>query len=401
MTTVFFATIAAGGGHVATANAMAEALHEHAEGVTTRVSDIMSEFGFEELDRRHKDSWREMLKKPQLVRWGQRMTDAVPSLTRNAQNLLLHRFAKSAQQQLDALAPDLVVANHGWLATALTMAQKRHAMRSKLLIYATEPFDASALWAAPSATWVAAPSEAAKQDLVRMDVPASKVHVLGYPVGSAFLNAPGQAEARASLGLAHSFTCLLSLGAEGLAGESVPLVKALLAQGLQVVVITGRNAPLKSALDEIAKDQPALVPVGFTNNMATYLSAADVVVGKAGPASTMEALAVGRPVVVTAYAGLNEKRVVRFLQSRSLGSYAASLEHVVQHVDVWRVPGRRDTAATMAAGLDFAGMRRRLASFTYELATGGAPTASYAGPFESTTAASLAGSVTAKGHWPR
>src|SRR5690606_20945814 len=62
-TSVLFATIAAGGGHVATANAMAEELHRlHPGAVSTRVSDVMAEFGFEKLDKRHKESWREMLK---------------------------------------------------------------------------------------------------------------------------------------------------------------------------------------------------------------------------------------------------------------------------------------------------------------------------------------------------
>jgi len=53
MISVFFATIAAGGGHVATANAMAEEMHRlHPGGVNTQVADVMAEFGFEALDRR-------------------------------------------------------------------------------------------------------------------------------------------------------------------------------------------------------------------------------------------------------------------------------------------------------------------------------------------------------------
>lgn len=401
MTTVFFATIAAGGGHMATANAMAEALTELDPGVGTRVSDVMAEFGFEELDRRHKNSWRQMLKRPRLVRWGQRMTDAAPVLTRTAQDLLLNRFSRAAAQRLDALAPDLVVANHGWLATALTLAQTRHAMRSKLLVYATEPFDASALWAAPQAQCVAAPSQAAKQDLVRLGVPAAKVHVLGYPVSRAFLRPAAQEAARAKLGLAHAFTCLLSLGAEGVAGETVPLVRALLLQGLQVVVITGRNAALKGALEKIAENERLLVPVGYTTAMPDYLAAADVVVGKAGPASTMEALAMGRPVIVTAYAGLNEQRVVRFLQSRSLGSYAPTPAQVVEQVAQWRRPGQSARAARTAASLDFEGMRARLARFTLELTRGGHPKAESGGPFEATSAESLAGSVKAEARLAR
>ena len=123
---VLFATIAAGGGHVATANAMAEELlRQHPGEVETRVVDVMAEWGHEELDRRHKESWRRMLKRPHLVRLGQRLTDLAPGLTRAAQNALLNDFARGAQQHIDDLAPDLVVANHGWLATALTLARTK------------------------------------------------------------------------------------------------------------------------------------------------------------------------------------------------------------------------------------------------------------------------------------
>src|SRR3712207_7972196 len=51
----------------------------------------------------------------------------------------------------------------------------------------------------------------------------------------------------------------------------------------------------------------------------TTLFRSDVFVGKAGPSSVYEALAVGRPVLASGYAGLNELGVVRFIESRGLG----------------------------------------------------------------------------------
>lgn len=397
---VVFATIAAGGGHVATANALAEGLHAlRPAGVSTSVSDVMAEFGFGRLDRRHKQSWRGMLKRPRLVRAGQRLTDVAPRLTRAAQNALLQGFAQEAQRRLDELGPDLVVGNHGWLATALTLARTRFGMRSRLLIFATEPFDASALWAEPQAQRVVAPSSAAKEDLVRLGVPAGRVAVLGYPVRQAFLQPPERAAARAELGLDDSFTCLVSLGAEGLAGQAVELATTLARMDHQVVAVAGRNAELEASFRRLTSTFPRLTPVGFTDRMPAYLAAADVVVGKAGPASTMEALAVGRPVIATAYAGLNEERVVRFLQTRGLGGYAPTPAMVKAQVAAWRDEARRAEAAHVAATLDFAGMSRRLSEYLLSLAKGQSPAAPdqallEARVFEGTTAASLAGPVT-------
>jgi len=395
---VLFATIAAGGGHVATASAMAEGLeHLHPRSVSTRVSDVMAEFGFEKLDARHKESWRKMLKRPRLVRMGQRLTDAAPALTRAAQNALLNDFAKAASQRIDALDTDLVVANHGWLATALTLARRRHGMRTRVLVFATEPFDASALWAEPQAEWVVAPTSAAKESLVRMGVAADRVAVLGYPVSRAFTEAPDQQAARAALGLEPGLTCLVSLGAEGLAGEALPLTEALLAMEVQVIAVAGRNAELKTALDRLAEDRSRLRAVGFTDRMPTLLAASDLLVGKAGPASTMEALAVGRPVIATAYAGLNEERVVRFLQTRQLGSYAPSVAALRTEVASWADPVRRSQASSTARALDFAGMSTRVAAYIAAVArsadAGSVPQATEpTGSFETTGARELTGS---------
>src|SRR5690606_19822012 len=164
--TVLFATIAAGGGHVATANALAEAVATASGGaLRTRVSDIMAEYGPVALDRRHKDSWRRLLARPRLVRMGQVLMDAVPVGTRLVHDALLNGFARHITAALSAEPPALIVANHGWLATAFTLARRRHGLKTRVVIYATEPFDASALWSTPAAEVVLAPSAAAKSAL--------------------------------------------------------------------------------------------------------------------------------------------------------------------------------------------------------------------------------------------
>lgn len=405
MTDFLFATIAAGGGHVATANAMAEELkRRYAGAVSTHVSDIMAEFGFEALDRHHKQSWKRMLKRPQLVRTGQRLTDATPGLTRALQNLLLDRFAREAADRLNERTPDLVVANHGWLATALTRSRRKYGLKVPVVVYATEPFDASALWAEPQVDEMIAPSLSAREDLVRLGVPATSIRVLGYPVRQAFLKPPDKAAARAALDLDANFTCLLSLGAEGVAGEALSIARLLVERGHQVLAVAGRNVTLERALIELAADNPRLAPFGFTDRMPELLAAADVVIGKAGPASTMEALAVGRPVVVTAFAGLNEERVVRFLETRNLGAYAPDITTLDAELERWAAPAARERAAATAAALDFAGMTGRLAEHLMahatraNQATGVTRTAHASettiqelGPFEATTRTELAG----------
>lgn len=377
--TVLFATIAAGGGHVATAEAMAEALTRfHGDAFEARVSDVMAEVGPAWLDRSHKRSWKRMLGRPRWIRASQRVMDRMPRPTHAWQSVLLDGFARRAAEAVDAADPALVVANHGWLATGLSHARRRYGMRAPLVVYETEPFDASALWFAPHAERYVAPSIAAKAALTKLGVADDRIDVLGYPVREGFLTAPDREAARQDLGLDGRFTCLLSLGAEGVSDRALAIARAIAEEGHAVIAVAGRNRDLEEAFRALARTFPGVRPIGFSREMPKLLAACDVVVGKAGPASVMEALAVGRPVVVTGYAGLNEEAVLRFLLRRGLGTYApdgASLRAAL--ADWSSSPERRRDAARACLELAFPEMRRAIAAALVgytQLGTGAAST---------------------------
>ncbi|MDQ3864020.1 MAG: glycosyltransferase, partial [Actinomycetota bacterium] len=164
-------------------------------------------------------------------------------------------------------------------------------------------------------------SEDGRRRLIRFGVPAEKMTIIGRPVRQAFLHAPSKVEARSRLGLEDRFTCLLSYGGEGVGRNARGLISALLGSDVawQVVVITGRNALLQRELQRFWPGR--LRVLGFVENMAEYLAASDLFIGKAGPSSVYEALAIGRPVLATGYAGLNELGVVRFIEDEGLGHH--------------------------------------------------------------------------------
>jgi len=150
-------------------------------------------------------------------------------------------------------------------------------------------------------------------------------------------------------------------------------VHALLAlpQTPQVVVIAGHNEALAGALRAFAS--PRLAVRGFIDNMADYLAACDLVIGKAGPASVMEALAVGRPLLVTGCAGLNEVKLQRFLVERGLG-HEVSVATLAALVSGYQAsPQRLEAVAAGCRQLALAGMTARLADYLQQAATRGFP----------------------------
>jgi 1,2-diacylglycerol 3-beta-galactosyltransferase len=330
---ILFATIAAGGGHVAGAHAMSEAIEHYYPGrFELRVSDYMKELGIVELDRFHKESWRRALRYPILARVGQRIIDAFPRLTIAIERRILRDSARAAAADLKKDPPLLIVSNHGLITTGLAEARYRYGLTVPVLTFATEPFNISAYWGEPRADRVIVASEDGRRRLLRFGVPAEKMTIIGRPVRQAFLNAPTKPEAREHLGLEDRFTCLVSFGGEGVGKDPRGLISTLLDTGIpmQVVVITGRNETLRKELTALATD--SLRVEGFVEDLATYLAASDVFVGKAGPSSVYEALAVGRPVIACGYAGLNELGVARFIENWGLGSHVRTTAALAREV---------------------------------------------------------------------
>ncbi len=335
---ILFATIAAGGGHVAGAHAMSEAVERYYPGrFDLRVSDYMKEVGATavgDLDRLHKDIWRFMLHYPVLARASQRLMDAFPRLTVAAQRRLTRGFARAAAADLRENPPLLIVSNHGLMTAGLAEAKHRYGLEVPVLSFANELFGICAYWADPRTDHIVVPSEEARRDLMLFGVPESKMSSagFGYPVRQAFSNVPPKAEARARLGLEDRFTCLISSGGEGVGRNQRELVRVLLRSDVspQVVVIAGRNKALKKELKVLGTSRLRIE--GFVEDMATYLAASDVFVGKAGPASVYEALVIGRPALITGYAGLNEVGVTRFVENKRLGRYVRTPRMLLEEV---------------------------------------------------------------------
>ena len=352
---------------MATAHAMAEAIECHyPERFEIRISDYMKGVGANGFDRLHKGFWRRALRSPVLARAGQRLIDTFPKVTVSGQGrLLLRNFARAAARDLKERPPRLVVSNHGLITSGLAEAKSLYGLEVPVpLTFATEPHDISAYWAEPRADHIVVPSEEVRRDLLRFGVSPEKLAVVGYPVRQPFLNPPSKEKARERLGLRDRFTCLISFGGEGLGRNQQLFVETLLNSDIspQVVVVTGRNEALRTELKKLRAGNDRLRVEGFVEDMASYLAAADVFVGKAGPASVYEALSIGRPVILTGYTGLNERGVLRFVEREGLGCYAKTPAALLQAAQQYaEKPALSEEVATRCRALGIEDATERLA----------------------------------------
>ena len=105
---------------------------------------------------------------------------------------------------------------------------------------------------------------------------------------------------RSRLGLeAARTTGLVLFGGQGARKKMLEIDRRLSESGpqIQLILICGKNERLPGELRAQARGIPRLIE-GFTTNVPYYMQLADFFIGKPGPGSIAEALAMGLPVIV-------------------------------------------------------------------------------------------------------
>jgi UDP-N-acetylglucosamine:LPS N-acetylglucosamine transferase len=326
---VLCATMEAGGGHTTAARAWAARFAEL--GVQADVIDTVEKLGPRSLDRSTKALWRAALRAPRAVSAMQTLTDhIVPAgITQRVQGLSVFDHATRLARFVEAEGYDLVLATHMYPLQAMVIAKQRGLSDVPIVGFNPDSFDTHALLAVRGSDLMAVPTLEAAIRIRRHGVPAKEVRVTGYPIDRRFMKprAP-QSVLRSELGVDPELPLLLlSLGAEGIGPQAEAWVEALAATGLRatIAVLTARNQALRERLESesesLARQGIRLAALGFRNDIPDWLAAADLVIAKAGPASTLEALAMGTPIGHVYVAGSHERLVVDYALSRGVGAW--------------------------------------------------------------------------------
>ena len=138
-------------------------------------------------------------------------------------------------------------------------------------------------------------------DLRRRRVRRTRISVTGIPIGPAFSHPLSPREARLELGLAPDRPVALVTGGGLGIGVDEGTVAALQAAhpAVQIVAICARNEAARVRLSSLGVPPERLQVYGTVCGMERFLAAADVVAGKPGGLTVSEALAVGRPLLLT------------------------------------------------------------------------------------------------------
>jgi processive 1,2-diacylglycerol beta-glucosyltransferase len=225
-------------------------------------------------------------------------------------------------KMLQEYQPDITVCTHFLPAEIISWLKAKGRVNFRQAIVVTD-FDVHAMWLCHHYEQYFVALDETREHLLRLGIPSAKVTTSGIPIDPVFAEPQDKLAMRARHGLKPEVTTILvSAGGFGV-GPVEHMLESLagMRHPAQIVALCGRNAELKSRLDAAAARLPpshhvTINPIGFTNEMDEYMSAADILLGKPGGLTTSEALAKGLVfVIVNPIPGQEERNSDHLLEN--------------------------------------------------------------------------------------
>ena len=324
-----------GGGHRAGAQAVAQAL-QHLYGDQVRVHLVDALLFSQKWPFSRLPAWYPHMVRGRAIPWkiGFRMIDRswmVEGLTR-----LCYPYVRPALDALmEAYPADVIVSFHALLNRLLGLyvgSRQKHVRTATVVL---DFLSAHALWFGRGLDRYFLPFPQLLARARSLGVSADKIVVSGMPVRAEICHVarlPKEA-ARKQLGISDDAPLVLVVGGGDGIGPMAAVVRALAFQQprVQIVALTGRNRRLYRQLAALKVGRFLRVE-GYSQQMALWLRAADILVTKAGPNSLAEAFVMGLPMVLYAAIPGQEEGNVRLVQSHRAGIWAPTPERAVNAV---------------------------------------------------------------------
>ncbi|MCG3126863.1 MAG: Processive diacylglycerol beta-glucosyltransferase [Phycisphaerae bacterium] len=294
-------TAAAGAGHVVAARAIEQALRRRLPDVEIELLEVL-EWSNPFFRRLYAQGYLSLVNHaPTFMgilyeafdRPNQRFRDAIRT---TFQNMNLHVVARHLRQR----RPALIIHTH-FLPAEMVAEMRRRRRLSCPHVTITTDFETHRMWAQhPTERYYTATADG-KAYLCTWNVPPDDVLVTGIPLRAEFDPPPDRAAARQIHGLEMTRPAVLMLCGGFGVGPTERFFDELIAlpPTVQLIVITGRNERLRQRLATAADRRGRDVRVvGFSDQMHTWIAAADLVVSKPGGLTVSESLMCGVPLVV-------------------------------------------------------------------------------------------------------
>jgi UDP-N-acetylglucosamine:LPS N-acetylglucosamine transferase len=235
-------------------------------------------------------------------------TNKTVELTRG---FIRRAYGRSLARLISEHKPELVVSTHHFLSPGTVAAD--HDELPPFAMVVSDLGRPHRLWFDPRVDTLYVPTEEMVSYAHRCMAWSSRrprVAMLGFPVKA---EGAGKSATRNNQ--------LLVMGGGAGSGSMDRIVRSLSRgfPGHRVVVVCGHNDALREEIE--SWKLPNVEVHGFVNNVPELMTASDIVITKAGPVTIMEAVDIGRPLIITSWVGMQERDNVKFVVRNGLGLY--------------------------------------------------------------------------------
>ncbi len=221
---------------------------------------------------------------------------------------------------LEQVQPQLIITTHAFISFATARANDSLRERVPLVFQLTDLGRLHRTWFTEKrAEAYFAPTREIFAQAQARGIPKNRLHLSGRPLRRQFVEVSAELRRQTLAGLELDparFTIFLQGGAMGSA-EVDRTVEGLLSSGvlMQIILAVGNNQKMAARYSGIA----GVRALPFSEVIAPYMAAADVIAGKAGASFISEAFTLEKPFLATAFIAGQESHNLHFIERHNLG----------------------------------------------------------------------------------
>lgn len=324
-----------GGGHIKAAEALIQALKNDNRETEVIHEDFMGLYS-RAFNKVIKSSYINIIKRtPKL--WGT-LYQSTKSLTYESlfQQLVNNIGRRQFIEYIYRIQPDLIICTYPTISGLLAQLKSIGELKTPLVTVITD-YTTHCQWIHPGVDLYIVGNSEVRDGLVSQGINSKSIQVTGIPVSPNFERELNQKAARQSLGLASDrLTFLIMGGAYGVLTGLKWMCKyiATTEAPVQAMVVCGKDKNLYRSLDTIIDEtQNPILRFSFVNNVDFLMTAADVIVTKAGGLTVSEALTKHLPMIIYKPIPGQEEYNARYIEGIGAGKIAPSQQDLFRIIN--------------------------------------------------------------------
>ena len=229
---------------------------------------------------------------------------------------ILAELTSAVDQMIEEFKPDIIASTYPIFAFIVgKIRKKRPSLRTPLHTIITDSTQINSAWYRFPCDGSIVADQHTADILLADNVPAERIHVLGFPVSLVFDGLTPSPHPQDS-----PWKVIFFPG--GRSQRAVNVLKSLSAiPNLEITVVTGRRQAIFDALKKARLPKKGQL-LGWTPNMPELMSQHHIFIGKAGGATVQEAIAAQLPFLVSHVVPGQEEGNIELIETHGIGTLA-------------------------------------------------------------------------------